>query len=289
MTHYILIDEEQLPKVLTAIDRLKDDTSVWQHLLVSAAPVFFGAILGLAFGFGTDWLKTRREHQKLSRERQEVELAKLSSVMTILGFNVESLLHTVMQQVLPHYKQSHAAIAAVSAVKNNTMDMQQFDGLLHSEFRPMMARCPELYLMDVELFKEVPFVLANDPELLKHSGWILAFTRHLKFVLSERNKIIDLATIGKNAFDIDINMIERQAETQAAISDAEIVNCFQLFEQILAVCKRLENVIRQSYKDVVGPKLRVQPPEVLQGVLEELERHAKAIVPDWPPPEPAAV
>jgi hypothetical protein len=182
MTHYLLIDEDQLQEILTALARLKDSTSTSQHLLVSAAPVFFGAVLGLAFGFFTDWLKTRRENRKLSRERQENELAKLSGVMTALGFNVESLIHTVMQQVLPHHRQSHAAIAAISAVRNHTMDIQQFDRLLHSEFQPMTSRCPEPYLMDVELFKEVPFILVNDPELLKRSGWILAFTRHLKFV-----------------------------------------------------------------------------------------------------------
>jgi hypothetical protein len=81
-------------------------------------------------------------------------------------------------------------------------------------------------------------------------------------------------------------MIERHAETQTSISNAEIVNCFQLFEQILAVCNELEIIIKQDYKDVFGPKLRVQPPEVLQAILEELGRLSKTIVPEWPPPEP---
>jgi hypothetical protein len=280
------VTDEQLQEVLATISHLRDGTSFWQHFLVSAGPVFFGAVLGLAFGFGTDWLKTRRENRKLSRERQENELAKLSGVMTALGFNVESLIHTVMQQVLPHHKQSHAAVVAMSAVRNNTMDVQQFHRLLHSEFRQMMERCPEPYLIDVELFKEVPFILVNNPDLLKRSGWILAFMRNLKFILNERNRIIDLATLGKDALNLDFDMIERQAETQAAISNVEIVNCFQLFEQTLAVCKEMETIIKQDYKDVFGPKLRVQPPEVLQAILEELGRLSKAIVPEWPPPEP---
>jgi hypothetical protein len=110
--------------------------------------------------------------------------------------------------------------------------------------------------------------------------------RNLRNILSDRNKIIDLATLGKDA--LDFGMIERQVATQATISDMEIVNCFQLFEQLLAVSKKLETVISQNYKDVFGPKLKVQPPEALQAVLGELEQLSKAIVPDWPPPEPSA-
>jgi hypothetical protein len=39
----------------------------------------------------------------------------------------------------------------------------------------MMARCPDPYFIEVELFKEIPFIVAKDPNLLKLSGWILTF------------------------------------------------------------------------------------------------------------------
>jgi hypothetical protein len=287
MTDPVSIDPAQLQKVLTAIDGLKDSTSFGQHFLIAAAPVFFGAMLGLAFGFATDWLKTRRERQKLSRERQEKELAQLSEVTTALGFNIESLIHTVMQQVLPHYKQSHAALVATQAVRNNAMRLQQFDELLHSEYQSMMTRCPAPYFIEVELLKEASFILAKDPELLKQSGWIITFTNNVKYILSERNKLIDLATLGKDALSLNFDTIERHVATQASISNIEVVNCFQLFEQLVAVCKKLEILISQNYKDVSGPKLKVQPPEAFQAIFDELERLSKSIMPDWPPPEPS--
>jgi hypothetical protein len=190
-----------------------------------------------------------------------------------------------MQQVLPHHKQSHAAVSAILAVRSGAITIQQFDELLHSEFLPVVMRCPEPHLIEVELFKEIPFIVAKDPELLKLSGWVGTFTRNLKNILSERNRLIDLATLGKEA--LDFGMVERQVAAQAAIADREIVDSFQLFEQTLAVCKKLETVIGQNYIDVFGPKLKVQPPDVLQTILEELGRLSREIVPDWPPPEPS--
>jgi hypothetical protein len=288
VTEPFAINDAQFQKIVAAIDALYDHTPYWRHFLVTAVPIFLASLLGLGTALFLDLLKTRRESRKLIRERREKELAQLSSVVTAIGFNVESLIHTVMQQVLPHHEQSHAAVAAVSAVKNRTMDLKHFDVMLHSDFQPMVSRCPDPYLIDVEFFKEIPFILAKDPDLLKRSGWIIMSTRHLKHVLSERNKNIDLATIGQDVLNLDLNSVERQAEIQAAISNAEIVNCHQLFTHLLSACDRLEAVIKDDYKDVIGPKLKVQPPDVLKDVLKELERLAKEIVPDWPPPEPPA-
>jgi hypothetical protein len=284
MTGSVSFDDAQLQRILAAIDGSKDGVLSWQRFLALAAPVFLGAILGFAFAFLMDWLKTRRENRKLTRERRETELARLSGVMTALGFNIETLTHTALQQVLPHHKQSHAAVAAVLAVRNGTMAVRQFEDLLHSEYRPMMTRCPDPYFIEIELFRDLPFVVAKDPELLKLSGWVPAHMRDLRNILSERNKIIDLATLGKEPLDFE--MIERQIATQATISGIEVVNAFQLFQRLIVVSKKLEAIISRDYKDVVGPKLKVQPPEVLKSILTELESLSKAIVPDWPPDEP---
>jgi hypothetical protein len=284
MTGSVSFDDAQLQKILAAIDRSKDGVLSWQRFLALAAPVFLGAILGFAFAFLMDWLKTRRENRKLMRERRERELAELSGVMTAIGFDIEALTHTAMQQVLPHHKQSHAAVAAVLAVQSGTMTIQQFDALLHSEFRPMMTRCPDPHFIEIKLFRDLPFVVARDSEHLKLSGWVPAHMRDLRNILSERNKIIDLATLGKEPLDFE--MIERQIATQATISDVEVVNTFQLFRRIIVVSKKLETTISRDYKVVVGPKLKVQPPEALKSILAELESLCKAIVPDWPPDEP---
>lgn len=289
MTVPVSIDPAQFQKVLATIGGLKDRTSLSQHFLVAAAPVFFGALLGLAFGFITDWHKTRREHRKLSRERREKELSQLSIVMTALGFNIESLVHTVMQQVLPHHKQSHAALAAIRAVMKREMELKKFNELLHSEYKPMLMRSPAPYFIEVELFKEAFFILEKDPEILKRSAWIMTFMHDVKNILSERNKLIDLATLGKDAIPLNLDAIEQHIANQATVANAEVVNCFQLLEQLLFVCKKLENIIKKYYKDVSGPKLKVQPPEVLQAIFDELERISKTLVPDLPPSEPSPI
>lgn len=282
MTDLISMDEAQLQKLLSAIQNLKENTSFFQHFLVAAAPVFFGAILGLAFGFATDWVRTRREKRNVSRERREKELAQISIMMTAIGFNIETLLHTVMQQILPHLEKSYAASSAIEAV-GKAVSRRQFEELLHSEFRPMFRRCPEPHFIETDLFRDVPFVVAKDPELLKLSGWILMFVRNLRSVLTERNKNIDLATLGNDPMDLDT--LKMRVNTQAEISGTEVVYSYQLFEQLREVAKRLETIISDEYKEVSGPKLKIALPVALESTLEELKRICKEVVPDWPEPE----
>jgi hypothetical protein len=76
----------------------------------------------------------------------------------------------------------------------------------------------------VELAVHLSAKSVQSPELLKLSGWIGTYTRDLKGILGQRNKLIDLATLGNDALIFE--MIERQAATQATILDIEVMNCF---------------------------------------------------------------
>jgi hypothetical protein len=233
-------------------------------------------VRSLATGNGSqilalDWLKTRRENQKLSRERQEKELTQLNVVATAMGYNVEVLLHIVMQQILPHREQSHAAAAALRAVENNAAQLRAFGESMHSKFTHMTTRCPEPYFIELEYFKEIPFVLAKDPELLKLSGWMVNYTRALKDILSERNKRID-ANVAEG---LDIQALEEQIRIQAHIGDTEVINSLMLFEQFQAI------KIMEGYKNVSGVRLKVVDPEPLDRVLRDLRRIA-----EFPPSEP---
>lgn len=145
MADKITIDDSQFQKLLASIDALGDQTS-WKHFLITALPIFLAALLGLGTAWLLDWLKTRRENKKAVRERLERELALLSGANTAIGFNVTTLIHTVIQQILPHYEQSHAACAAIKALHAGSIDQGQFSDLLHSDFQPMIRRCPEPYL-----------------------------------------------------------------------------------------------------------------------------------------------
>lgn len=217
------LDDSQFQKLLASLDALGDQTS-WKHLLITALPIFLAALLGLGTAWLLDWLKTERENKKVIRERLEKELALLSGVNTAIGFNVTTLIHTVKQQVLPHYYKSKSALAAIEALQVGSLDPKQFNYLMHSEFQPTMRRCPVPYLENVNLSRDVPFLLKKDPGIIMLSGWVITYTEHLKSILSERNKLIDMATLDNSKDDLDLPTLERQIEAQASIADAEIVN-----------------------------------------------------------------
>ncbi|MEA2771227.1 MAG: hypothetical protein QOD93_4189, partial [Acetobacteraceae bacterium] len=122
-------------------------------------------------------------------------------------------------------------------------------------------RCPEPYLEDVNLSKDLQFLIAKDADLIMLSGWIITYTRHLKAILNDRNKLIDIATIENAKDGLDLPALERQIATQATIANAEVVNAYQLFQQFTEASQKIEKIIGAEYKDVVGPKLKVAPPE----------------------------
>src|ERR1700733_10270409 len=186
MVDKVAIDDSQFQKLLASIDALADHAPYWKHFLITASPILLASLLGLATALLLDWLKTRRESRKNVRERLENELALLSGVNTAIGFNVTTLIHTVVQQILPHHEQSQAACAAIEALHAGSIDRRQFNDLLHSEFQPMMRRCPVPYLEDVNISRDLSFLLKKDPGLIMLSGWVITYMQNLKSILIDR-------------------------------------------------------------------------------------------------------
>jgi hypothetical protein len=249
------------------------------EFFVAAVPIFLAALLGVGVGFFTDWLKTRRENRKLIRERREKELTQLNVVATANAYNIEVLLHTVMQQILPHHEQSHDAAAALRLAKNDLPKLQAFGESMESDYRAMTTRCPEPYFIELEFFREIPFVLEKDAELVKLSGWMVSFTRLLKDILRERNRRIDMQTSANGAEGLSVEALEEEIRIQCDIGGTEVTNSFQLFQQFIAICKRLEK-IAEGYKTVSGVHLKTHFPAPLGDALRELERIAVALHPE---------
>jgi hypothetical protein len=289
MVDKVAIDDSQLQRLISSVDALADHAPIWQHFLVAALPIFLASLLGFATAYLLDWLKTRRENRKVARERLEKELTLLSGVNTLIGSNVTFLIHTVMQQILPHYYKSKSGFEAIEALHAGSIDPKQFNHLMHSEFQPIMRRCPVPFLEDVNLSRDLPFLITKDPSLIMLSSWVITYAVHLKSILTERNRLIDIATLDNSKDDLDLSTLERQIEAQASIADAEIVNAYQLFLQLTEASEKIAGIIETEYKDVIGPKLKVGPPEMFGSLMTELERIAKSVAPDWPPPEPPAV
>ncbi len=277
----VIISASQWHELVTTVSGPGDHQVLWLRIITSAAPTFLAFVLGLISAFFLDWQKTRREDRKAIREREEKELSQLNVVSTAMAFNTESLQHLAMLQVLPHHRDSHAAKAIFSQVIT-AEQAGNFGRVMSQRFPCMITRCPEPYFIEVDLFKEIPFVLAQDPELLKLSGWMTTFIRELKNNLNDRNESIGK---GGDANGLDFPQLRELVRVQAMIGDTEAVHCFQLIQQTQAVCRKLRTVV-EKYKHVPGPHLKVEPPEIMQETVKQLELIAKAIVPDWPPPEP---
>lgn len=277
-----LIDDAQLQNLLSALGKLGSHTSHWDY--TTAIPTFLGALLGFGAAMLADWLKTRRERKTRIRERREKELAQLSGTNTMLAFNVETLVHTAMQQIIPHFEASHTAVKELHAGRKPPGD---YTGHMITRcMQEAMKRCPEPNLTQADLFVDLSFLLGKDPELLKQTGWVTTYVRDLKFILRERNKLIDLATTGGEQEEITRLAFERQIEHQANVSIPEVVNCYQLFKAIERTMDGISRIISDLYKDVEGPKLKMAKPAIYDQVILKLENIVKKVVPDLPPEEP---
>lgn len=144
----------------------------------------------------------------------------------------------------------------------------------------MMTRCPEPYFIDLEFFKDIPFVIEKELELLKRSGWMVFYARALKELISEQNKRIESAES-----IVDFQVLEEQIRVQANIADSEIINSLMLFEQFVIICKKLKKVTKR-YKKKFGVRLAAGFPPPLDDVMRELRRIAETVSPDAPPQDP---
>jgi hypothetical protein len=287
MADKITMEDSQVQKLIASVDALVDRAPYWQHFLVTALPIFLASLLGLATALLLDWLKNRRERDKTNRERLEKELALMSGANTAIGFNIEALTHIVMQQVLPHHKQSHAVCLAIDALRNGVGNLETFNELLHSEFASAIRRCPDPYLEDINFSRDLPFLIERDPSLIILSGWIITCTRNVKAILNERNKLIDIETTGNTQSAIDLPTLGRHLAAQAHISEVEVVNVYQLLLQLAGANNKIAEIIKTEYKEVKGPKLKVQLPQPFESMMSELKAIANEVVDDCPPPEAA--
>jgi hypothetical protein len=242
-------------------------------------------LIALLAAFITLAVTLTAESRKAYRERQKKELTQLNGISTAMGYNLEALWHIVTQQLLPHREHSHAALAALRPLENNTAQLHVFVETMHPEFPAMTTRCPEPYFIDLEFFKDVPFVVTKDPELLKRSGWMVSYARALKELISEQNRRIDIATNTSledhNRRNVDFQVLEEQIRVQAH----EIITSLFLFEQLVVICKKLKK-LTMTYKKKFGVRYTVVISAHIVNTMLELRRIAEERSPNLPPPDP---
>jgi hypothetical protein len=143
-------------------------------------------------GIGLEYFKNWRANVKAKAEQQRHEVAQINVAIARIAFNVESFLHAVFQNILPHPEQSHLAYNELQTTKGDGERISQFAISLH-KYPALMMTCPEMHFVEWDFFKELPFLIEKDPELLKQAGWLLRRAREINKTISDRNNYIQTA------------------------------------------------------------------------------------------------
>lgn len=278
-----MFDDSQLLKLLAAIEKLKDNSHTVEHLLTTAFPAFIGTFLGFLFGQFTELLRNRRENRKTETEREENELSQLNVISSALWFNLEQVLHLVLQQLLPHHIASHDAMTEFQSAMTSEHNVKQLAASISDRFPAMTMRCPQPTLIDLDLFKTIPFALEVDPELLKLSGWVTSYGKDLHAIIDVRNTQIDLIPKANLSGGLDLGNIQEQIRVHAHLSQVECINSFMYLKMICNVLTKIEKITGR-YSHLNKIRLKGSFPDIFNKTMQELETIAKEH-PDYTPDE----
>jgi hypothetical protein len=257
------LNEAQLQKILASI-------STQRHQWWPVASVFVSALLAMLVGILLDRFRAWRDRIKAIRERQEDEIRQINAVISGLTFDLERLLHISAQNILPHYRDAQAIHTQMMIDFENDDHIRQ---VIKSQYKypAVFMTCPDMYLIEYDFAKELPFVIERDPELVKHSGWLIASVREIKDVTARRNHNIEDAFSLSGLQDGAHNLANFRLalRTQASIANTECVVATQLFEVLLRLANGLVT-INQNYK-LSAKKSRFTPPDALAATMKELK------------------
>jgi hypothetical protein len=200
---------------------------------IQVASVFLAAFLAMCTGIGLEYFKSWRAEVKTLAEKQKREVQQINGVIAGIGFNIETLLHLVMQNILPHYGQSHAAYKALCVLPRDSERMTQFALSLH-QYPALMMTCPQLHFIECDFWKELPFIIERDPELVKQSGWLVSYAREIQNATTQRNKNIEAAQtlVSQQGGGLNFYVLHSVLQMQASISNSECVTALEIFPSV---------------------------------------------------------
>jgi hypothetical protein len=237
----------------------------------NAVSVFLSAFLAMLVGILLELYKGNREKKKAVHDKSEREVQQIKGAMIAIAFNVESLLHIVGQNILPHHAQSHDAFKALSVASADNDRMAAF-ALSLSEYPALMMTCPEPHFQDLNFSGELAFLNGKDPNLVKQSGWLAGFSREIEKLIRVRNENIENANrfLLQSGGNLNFHQIHNILQLQTASANTECVVCWQLFDNFLRVESKLKE-IRDSY-DLTGAKgMKIVFPQPLEATMKRLK------------------
>lgn len=263
----------------------------WQTIIAGAAAIFGGWI---AYRAGVKQAQATREstdkqlaaaaaeiansNAATIKQRLEREVAKINIAISAMGYNIETLHHFVRQHIPPHYKESCVAYEALQKADDEREKIAQLAMSL-STYRALVTICPDMHLIEWDFFKEMPFVVEKDPELLKQTGWLISQSRTIAAAIQNRNRnIISAMQTTNQQGGLKTQELPSILHLQTSIAAAECLTSIQLLELFLSIETKLE-AINDTYKiDARKSKLTATKP--LEDAMNELREIVKATAPD---------
>jgi hypothetical protein len=237
--------------------------------------------LAMCTGIGLEIFKTWRANTKAREERQRREVAQINIAISGMGYNIETLLHAVSQHILPHHKESHILYNALEKASGDPEKLVHL-AMSFPTYRALVTLCQEMHLIEWDFFKELPFIVEKDPEMLKQTGWLISQSRQLSTAIRNRNNnTLSAMQVTTQKGGLKFSEIASILHLQASIADSECITALQLFELFLAIEKQLE-VINDTYKiKDKKSKLSVAKPH-LEIVMDQLSEISKSTSPKMP-------
>jgi hypothetical protein len=267
MPDVMSLNDTQLRQIIAALNG-----DWWWHWF-QVASIFASAFFGYLSGIALEHLKTRKTGKKATRERQEHEVAQVNIALSGICYNIEILLHVVSDYILPHHEESHIAYTALHKVQGDCQKQEQLAMSLPA-FPALTTTCPEVHFLEWDFFKELPFIVEKDPELLKNTGWLISQSRELTAAIKNHNGNI-VGAMHSTVQQGGLKTAEQYSilHFQKSIADAECLISLQLFDKLLDTEKRLE-AINNTY-DVKIRKAKAMVPNSLETVIKNLREIAK--------------
>ncbi len=270
------LSETQLEKILAAINALHSH-GWWQW--VPVASVFVSALLAMIVGIVLEIYRKSRSAKKAIREKLEKEVSQINVAISGVSYNIEVLLHVVSDFIIPHHSESHIVFTALQKAQDDPQKLKQVASSFSAPNHPALRKtCPELQFIEWDFFKEVPFVVEKDPELLKNTGWVRGQSREINTAIKNHNDhLMDAMQTTMHQGGLNTSQLYSILHFQTSIADAECLISLQLFEKLLDTEKRLE-AINNTYEIDVR-KAKITTPKSLGDVLEQLREIEKTTAP----------
>jgi hypothetical protein len=210
-------------------------------------PIFASALFAMVVGILLELYKGHREKIKAQHDTHEKETRQITAAIVAMAYDIESLLHIVGQNVLPHYEASHAAYAELDNVSVDGARMGAFAQSL-TNYPALFMTCPGPHFKELDFSNNLGFLNEKDPTLVKYSGWLTGFSREIEKAIRVRNENIETANklLMESGGALNFLQLRIILQLQTASADTECVISWQLFDSLLRMERALEKV-RKSY------------------------------------------